>query len=117
MKTIKTLLLLTCLAALVSFAPMDDATTIYNGAKITLADGNELEIEFGDIDYNLYQERTAYVTILTATSTVQVATRAIDASIGAWPATSKVVIGFVNRGRNIRLKGTAGDVIQITHSK
>ncbi len=116
MKTIKLLFLSVCLVALSSFAP-PVATTIYNGSKITLADGNELEVEFGDIDYNLYQERTAFITIISATSTVQVATRTIDSSTGAWNAGSKVVMGFVNRGRNIRLKGTAGDVIQITHSR
>lgn len=115
MKTIKGLLLFICLSALMSFAP-PPPTVIYNGAKITLASSTELEVEFADIS-GAYQERTAYITIVTATSTVQVATKTIDANIGVWAAGSKVVMGFVNSSRNIRIKGTTGDVIQITHSK
>ncbi|MEK9157687.1 MAG: hypothetical protein AAB638_00705 [Patescibacteria group bacterium] len=117
MKTIKVLLLFVCLTALMSFTP-PVPTVIYNGAKITLASSSELEVQFGDAyPYRQHEERTAYVTIISAATTVQIATRTIDSNSGTWITGDKVPIGFINITHNIRLKGTSGDIIQITHSR
>lgn len=116
MKSIKVVILFLCLTALMSFSP-PVAITKYNGDKIILADTNEVEIVFGDTPVSPFAERTAYITIVSASSDVQVATRTIDSNTGGWPAGSKIVMGFYNGSSNIKVKGPAGAVIQITHSK
>jgi hypothetical protein len=87
-------------------------TFIVNGQKITLANTNQLEIQFSN---TRSVTTTAYVQIVTSSAGVKVGTETLTAAHHDWPAGSKIPITFTNGILNVRLKGNSGDVIVITY--
>lgn len=100
---------LTALACEVKAQP----TLIRNGDLITLANTNELEVQFAALEQSLVW-RTAYVEIVSSASGVRVSNEPISTQRPA-PTGSKIPISFINGRVNIRLRGNTGDTIYITY--
>lgn len=90
------------------------ATTIINGQSITLANSNDLEVQFEVLSGEATGWKTGYVSIISLVgSGVQVGNKAITVQ-QSWEADSHVPISFRNGVHNIHIKGNNGDVVAIT---
>lgn len=100
------------LLSLLSFI-LCSATTISNNEKITLASTADIEYVFSKCSSN---DRTAYINIVSAATTVQFSIgEAIAVKHQGYATGTKIPVTFANGIRNIHLKGAINDIIVITY--